>query len=137
MRGEQERGRGRMEITRTMPGITLNSSIPIIIWRDRVLESRGMDVEEMWDRVVYWSSLWSSISDTFRGLVCLLFSQIGRLLRSFLVLSLGALRCVFVVLMLFKSGLLVCSPLLVLSYCFDLKKSSNPPGWPHTKRLIK
>lgn len=82
MRGEQERGRGRMEITRTVPGITLNSSIPIIIWRDRVLESRGMDVEEMWDRVVYWSSLWSSISDAFRGLVCLLFSQIGRLLRT-------------------------------------------------------
>lgn len=96
-----------------------------------------MDVEEMWDRVVDWSSLWSTISDAFRGLVCLLFSQIGRLFRSFLVLSLGALRCVFVVLMPFKSGLLVCSLLLVLPYCFDLKKSSNPPGWPHTKRLIK
>lgn len=85
-----------------------------------------MDVEEMWDRVVDWSSLWSTISDAFRGLVCLLFSQIGRLFRSFLVLSLGALRCVFVVLMPFKSGLLVCSLLLVLSYCFDLKKVPIP-----------
>jgi hypothetical protein len=41
MRGEQERGRGRMEITRTMLGITLNSSIPNSNYN---LEGQGLGV---------------------------------------------------------------------------------------------